>query len=161
GPAATAQYGSLAKDGAIIITTKRGSKNSPLSISINSSFRADKILVAPKLQSEYAQGIYGAYDLSDANGWGPKISEMTDSVKDYLGRNVMLQAYPDNVQNFFQTGYTWMNDIAISGGDEKNDYRIGFGALNSRGIVLNQNLKRYSLSANVGHRFSDKVSSRM
>ncbi len=161
GPAATAQYGSLAKDGAIIITTKRGTKNSPLSISINSSFRVDNILLLPSLQSEYAQGIYGIYNLRYANGWGPKISEMKNTkVPDYLGRSVTLQAYPDNAKNFFQTGNTWMNDIAVSGGDEKNDYRIGFGALNSKGIVLNQTLKRYNLSANIGHRFSDKVSSR-
>ncbi len=161
GPAATAQYGSMAKDGAIIITTKRGSKNAPLSVSVNSSFRVDNILVAPELQSEYAQGIYGQYNLRYSNGWGPKISDMQGTtVKDYLGRDVQLQAYPDNIKNFYQTGNTWMNDVSISGGDAKNDYRISFGALNTKGIVLNQALQRYNLGANVGHAFSDKVSSR-
>ncbi|WP_129022142.1 MULTISPECIES: SusC/RagA family TonB-linked outer membrane protein [Edaphocola] len=161
GPAATAQYGSLAKDGAIIITTKRGSKNAALSVSVNSSYRVEKILIKPELQSEYAQGNYGVYNLRFANGWGPKISDMANTpVTDYLGRTVTLQAHPDNIDNFFQTGSTAINDIAVSGGNDKSDYRIGFGALNSKGIVLNQELNRYNLSANVGHKFTDKFSSR-
>lgn len=85
GPAATAQYGSLAKDGAIIIVTKRGSKNAPISININSSVRWEKLLIKPKLQDQYAQGNYGVYNLRFANGWGPKISDMEgQTVKDYL-----------------------------------------------------------------------------
>ncbi|RQO32010.1 SusC/RagA family TonB-linked outer membrane protein [Taibaiella sp. KBW10] len=161
GPAATAQYGSLAKDGAIIITTKRGSKNAGLSISVNSSYRVEKVLIKPELQTDYAQGNYGVYNLRFANGWGPKISDMANTpVTDYLGRTVTLQAHPDNIDNFFQTGSTAINDIAVSGGNDKSDYRIGFGALNSKGIVLNQELNRYNLSANVGHKFNDKFSSR-
>lgn len=161
GPAATAQYGSLAKDGAIIITTKRGAQNAPLAISVNSSFRVDKILIKPDLQTEYAQGRYGVYNLRYTNGWGPKISEMQGAtVKDFLGRDVTLKANPDNLDNFFQTGNTWINDVGLSGGNEKSDYRISIGALNTTGIVLNQKLSRYNLGANVGHKFSDKVSSR-
>ncbi len=161
GPAATAQYGSLAKDGAIIITTKRGAKNSPLSVSLNSSVRWERILVAPKLQDQYAQGNYGIYSLRYANGWGPKISDMAGTtVKDYLGRDVTLQAHPNNIENFFQTGRTTINDIAVSGGGAQADYRIGFNALNSQGIVMNQDLNRYGLSTNVGYKFNDKFSSR-
>lgn len=161
GPAATAQYGSLAKDGAIIITTKRGANNGELSISVNSSFRAEKVLRLPDLQSEYAQGNFGIYSLKNSNGWGPKISDMQNTpVKDFMGRTVTLKANPNNLENFFETGATYMNDVSLSGGDQKNDYRVSFGALDAKGIVTNQTLKRYNLSTNVGHKFNDKVSSR-
>ncbi|HTO17214.1 MAG TPA: SusC/RagA family TonB-linked outer membrane protein [Edaphocola sp.] len=161
GPAATAQYGSLAKDGAIIITTKRGSKNSPLSINVNSSLRFEKILIKPHMQDQYAQGSFGVYNLKFSNGWGPKISDMAGiKVDDYLGRNGELKAHPDNIDNFFQTGRTSMNDISVSGGNAQTDYRIGFNTLNSRGIVLNQELNRYGLSSNVGFKFNEKFSSR-
>ncbi len=161
GPAATALYGQLAKDGAIVITTKRGKLNTPLSVAINSSIRMEKISVKPHLQDQYAQGNYGVYNLRYANGWGPKISDMAGTtVKDYLGRDVTLQANPDNIDNFFQTGRTSINDISISGGSAQADYRIGFNTLNSRGIVLNQELNRYGLNANIGYKFNDKFSSR-
>jgi len=162
GPAATALYGSLAKDGAIIITTKKGKKGTPLSVTVNSSYRVENILVKPELQSEYAQGNYGAYSLKYTNGWGPKISDMQNTkVKDFLGRDVTLQAHPDNVSNFYQTGRTWMNDVSLLGGTDKTDYRLSFGALSTQGIVANQNLERYNLGLNVGNQFSEKVSSRV
>ncbi len=161
GPAATAQYGSLAKDGAIIITTKKGTKGR-VQIDINSSYRADNPLRLPDFQNEYAQGTFGKYDLRYTNGWGPKIADVQNmTFPDFLGRQVTLQAHPDNRKDFFVTGNTFMNSIGLSGGDEKADFRIGFGNLNATGIVPNQKQDRYNISANVGYKFSDKLSSRV
>jgi TonB-linked SusC/RagA family outer membrane protein len=161
GPAATAQYGSLAKDGAVIITTKRGKKGQ-MEISINSSYRADDPLVLPDLQTQYAQGNFGLYNLRYTNGWGPKISEVQDQkFTDFMGRDVTLTAHPNNLKDFFVTGNTFINSIALSGGDDQSDYRVGFTSTNATGIVINQQQDRYNASVNVGHRFSDKLSSRV
>ena len=120
GPAATALDGARAKNGAIIITTKKGKLNSPTSVTINSSVRFDNILKYPSLQNEYAQGNYGVYNLKSLNGWGPKISDMQDQkVKDFMGDDVTLQAYPDNVKDFFQTGVNFINNVSTSGGGER------------------------------------------
>lgn len=161
GPAATAQYGSLAKDGAIIITTKRGTKGR-VQIDINSSYRADNPLKLPDFQTQYAQGNYGIYNLRYTNGWGPKISDVTgQTFADFLGRQVTLQAYPDNVKNFFITGNTYINTIGLAGGDEKGDFRLSFGNVTANGIVPNQEQNRYNVSGNAGYKFSEKLSARV
>ncbi|MBU2266910.1 MAG: carboxypeptidase-like regulatory domain-containing protein, partial [Bacteroidetes bacterium] len=104
GAAATALYGSRAKDGAVIITTKKGKKNSPTSISVNSSVRFDNALVLPDFQNQYAQGNFGAYNLKYTNGWGPKIADVQNQkFTDFNGDQVTLQAYPNNVKDFFKT----------------------------------------------------------
>ena len=62
GAAATALYGARAKNGAIVITTKRGAKGEG-NISFNSSTRFDNILKLPDMQNEYAQGTQGLFDI--------------------------------------------------------------------------------------------------
>ncbi|MBQ7268774.1 MAG: SusC/RagA family TonB-linked outer membrane protein [Bacteroidales bacterium] len=60
GAAATALYGSQAANGAIIITTKNAeSQDAVFSVSIKSSFAADKVLASPDLQYTYGQGTAG------------------------------------------------------------------------------------------------------
>lgn len=55
GAAATALYGARAKDGAVIITTKKGSKNQQTSVSINSTMRFESVLRLPDFQNSYAR----------------------------------------------------------------------------------------------------------
>jgi len=56
GPAATALYGSLAGNGAIVITTKAGKQSKGIGISINSSLVLDKAGFFPDFQSTYGSG---------------------------------------------------------------------------------------------------------
>ena len=97
GAAATALYGSQAANGAIIITTKSAeSQDAVFSVSVKSSFAADRVLSSPDLQYTYGQGTAGLDyyyylvsgegedvaginprpDLSSTSGmesWGPKL----------------------------------------------------------------------------------------
>ena len=77
GAAATALYGARAKNGAIIITTKKGGKGGQV-VTFNSSVRFDDAFRLPDYQNQYAQGNYGVYSINSTNGWGPKISEVQD-----------------------------------------------------------------------------------
>lgn len=164
GAAATALYGSRAKDGAIIVTTKKGSRGGTPSVSVSSSFRFDNPLLLPEFQNDYAQGSFNPtteeyeYSLRYLNGWGPKISGQTE--KDFLGRDVALQAYPNNVKDFFNTGHSTINNVSISGGTESSDYRLGLTHTGEKGIIPNSKLNRYNLSLNAGTQFSEKLSSR-
>lgn len=161
GAAATALYGARAKNGAIVITTKRGSKKSVTSVSVNSSYRFDQVLKLPDFQNEYAQGNYGVYNLKYVNGWGPKISDVQDQTfPNFLGDNVTLRAYPNNVKDFFKTGTTAINNVALSGGGDNSDYRMSFTSLNQTGIVPQEKLDRYTFAVNAGREFSKKLSAR-
>jgi TonB-linked SusC/RagA family outer membrane protein len=150
GAAATALYGARAKNGAIIITTKKGRKGAT-SISVNSSIRYDNVLKLPHLQNEYAQGNQGTYNLANTNGWGPKISEVQDrKFVNFLGDSVTLKAYPDNVKEFYKTGKTYINSVSFEGGGEGGDYRFGFTNTTQDGIISKQKLERNVISLSAG-----------
>ena len=63
-----------------MITTKKGSRNSQVSVTVNSSTRFENVLKLPDFQNDYAQGSYGKYNVKMLNGWGPKISSVQDPV---------------------------------------------------------------------------------
>lgn len=84
GPSASALYGSRGQYGAIVITTKKGSKDKRgISVDFNSSFLVENgFLAIPKVQDEYGPGDHGRYAFADGKGgglndsdydiWGPK-----------------------------------------------------------------------------------------
>lgn len=164
GAAATALYGSRAKDGAVIINTKKGKKGTVSSVSFNSSTRFDNPLVLPEFQNEYAQGNFNTttkeydYSLKYLNGWGPKIQGQT--VTDFAGDQVQLMAYKNNVRDFYETGISAINNVSFAGGGEKSDYRFSFTSTNEKGIIPGNKQDKYNVSVNSGTSFNDKLSSR-
>jgi TonB-linked SusC/RagA family outer membrane protein len=158
GAAAAALYGSRASNGAIIVTTKRGKKGDAAQITINSSLRFDNPLRLPDYQNEYAQGLDGKFNVQNLNGWGPRIAGQT--VEDFRGEETQLEAFPTNVEDFYETGRTLINNLAVAGGNENSDYRFSLTSLNQTGIFPNSELNRYTLSLNAGRKFSQKINSR-
>ncbi len=161
GAAATALYGARAKDGAVIITTKKGSRNQSTCVTINSTMRFESILRLPDFQNTYAQGnpTTGNYAYGNQNGWGPRIEGQT--VKNFLGQDVQLRAYKNNVKDFYETGKTYINSISVAGGDEKNDFRLGLTSHNQTGIIPNNEYDKYNVSFNGGRKFNDKLEARI
>jgi TonB-dependent SusC/RagA subfamily outer membrane receptor len=60
GPEATALYGSQASSGAIIITTKKGTKDGRLKLGYDNSFRFSSITRLPEIQNVFGNGFNGA-----------------------------------------------------------------------------------------------------
>ena len=163
GAAASALYGSRARNGFIVLTTKRGKANAErkTNITLNSSFRTDNIFRLPEIQSEYAQGNLGVYNPQLANGWGPKISSMTSEVTDYKGEKAILKSNPDNWKDFYVRGSTYINSISFDGANEKTDYRVSFTNLAQTGIIPESKMGRNTLSFNGGTKVTDKLTSRI
>ena len=164
GAAATALYGSRAAGGAIIVTTKKGKSNADgnTSVTINSTFRFDDLFRVPDYQQEYAMGTNGVYN-SGFNGtdWGPRIVGQTVPNAPVTNVPGVLRAVKDNgIRDFFDTGYTHINNFAISDADEKSDYRLSMTSLNQSGILPGSKLNRYTASLNAGFRHNDKLESR-
>ena len=61
GPAATALYGQRAANGAIVITTKRGTRKKFSGVEVNLGATFEKIALLPPYQNEYAGGYSSAY----------------------------------------------------------------------------------------------------
>ena len=162
GAAATALYGARAKDGAIVITTKKGKKNSPVFVTVNSSTRFENVLKLPDFQNEYAQGSYGVYNVKMLNGWGPKISSVQDQqFTDYKGDKVTLKANPDNVKDFYETGMSYINNVSVAGGGEKADFRLSFTSTNQTGVVPGSDYNKYAFSVNAGMNFTKNFTGRI
>jgi TonB-linked SusC/RagA family outer membrane protein len=144
GPAAAVLYGSRAAAGAIIITTKKGGIGGRSEITAGSSYSIQNAQGLPKLQNQYGQGSTGIYNPTSANSWGPKFGSAPTVANGLIvgGAAVPYQAYPDNINDFFETGTISDNNLAISGGDAKQNFTLSGGYLSQNGILPNTNVKR-------------------
>ena len=84
GPNSAALYGSRAGNGVILITTKKGTKDTKLGITLNTNTTMDDLMDLPSLQNEYGQGSAGAYPIyiqeggvnigvANSGSWGAKM----------------------------------------------------------------------------------------
>jgi TonB-linked SusC/RagA family outer membrane protein len=159
GAGSAAIYGSEASNGAVLITTKRGSGKA--TIVYQNSVQAEKVAYYPKLQTTYGTygGEGGAY-LDPLTGfslyvpfenqeYGPayngQLVPLGAPLDSANGKQVMVpyKAYPVSpIDAFFQTGITEQNDISYSQGDAKNSIYISAQNANRTTIVpLDKNVR--------------------
>lgn len=159
GGAAAALYGQRAKDGVILITTKRGRNIGGETVTATSSLRVSSPLVLPDFQNTYAQGSAGAYQSTSLNGWGPTIAGQR--VENIRGDSVTLQPYPDNVRDFYQNGILAINSFSFSSANDVSDFRLGITNQDQNGIVPSSNLRRTTVNINAGYHLTDKFHARL
>ena len=180
GPNAAALYGFRGANGAILITTKRGTKDKRgFSVDFNSSTMVDKgFTTIPKVQNDYGPGEYNSYrfgddDFGQANGynqndydvWGPKfngqlISQYDSPVDPNTGirsGTPWIARGKDNLQRFLQAGILSTNNIAIGASNEKYDVRASVSNSYQRGIVPNTNLDIINFNLSFGFNFTPKL----
>ncbi|TKD61390.1 SusC/RagA family TonB-linked outer membrane protein [Flavobacterium sp. ASW18X] len=182
GGEATALYGMRGTNGVLVITTKTGKKGKALGISINSTVSFSNPYIFPDYQNEYGQGhspdlfhfIDGfGYDEGLAGGdggtdesWGPRLDAGLEFVQfgSYIQNPDNPQplpwvSYPNSVvDNFYQTGLSTDNTVALSGGTESTSYRLSLGLTDATGIVYNTDLKKYNIAGNVSFDLNEKWS---
>jgi TonB-linked SusC/RagA family outer membrane protein len=163
GPNAAALYGSRAANGVILITTKKGTLNRGLGVTYSGSFNFDTPLLLPKFQNEYGQGTGGNVpasigDLRSTSGsWG---ALMDGSMKIYgTGLNGETRPYspqPDNVRNFFNTGVTLVNTIALDGGNAQSTLRFSYTNTSANSMVPGSELSRHNFNLRGTTNLTDK-----
>ncbi|MEP6738545.1 MAG: SusC/RagA family TonB-linked outer membrane protein, partial [Chryseolinea sp.] len=181
GPAAAALYGSRGQNGAIMITTKKGTKDQRgFAIDFNSSTMMDKgFLTIPKVQNEYGGGEYNTYrfgddDLGQKGGWnqndydvwGPRlngqlISQYDSPIDPATGIRTATPYIPrgkDNLQRYLRAGILSTNNISVSSSGEKYDLRASVSQTYQRGIVPNTQLNISNFNVSATYRFSPKLS---
>ena len=165
GPTAAALYGSRAGNGVILITTKKGKPNQGIGISVNSTGSMEKVMLLPDYQNSYGQGTGGAYNIGDGGrSWGPKLDgrdmkvPVNTEYPPLVGEIIKWVPSPDNVKDFYETGYTLSNNVAISGGNDKGSLRLSYTNLTQTGLVPNTDQKRDNISLNATYKFTDKLS---
>jgi len=145
GGAAAALYGSRAANGVIVITTKKGSgAKGRTDISLNSSYSIQKAYGLIENQNVYGQGTNGIYSAITGNSWGPKIGA-TPTVANGLivnGQPIPYVNYPNNVQDFFEKGSVFDNNLTINSGDANQNFTFSIGNSKQIGIVPNTEFNR-------------------
>lgn len=185
GAAATALYGSQASNGAIMITTKKGKKNTAMGVSFSSTFSVGSVdrSTLPTYQKKYGEGYagedssYGADifgnpdalvastgdDASYGNAFDPNISVYQWDAFVVGNQNYGLatpwKAATNDPNSFFEHSYSYTNNITLSGGDEKSTYNLGFTNSDDSGVLPNSKLKKNSLNGNFSRDLNDKLKS--
>lgn len=131
GAAAAALYGSDASNGAIIITTKKGTAGKG-KITYSNAFRWDDAYGFPEVQSKYANGNYGTTNYFFTSRYGGLYPE-----------GMMLY---DNLANIFQTGFSSKHNLSAEGGTDKLTFRAAVSTLDQKGVVKTSDYQRINIS---------------
>ena len=67
-------------------------------------------------------------------------------------------ARPDNVRDFYETGWTRISNLAFDGGDERGHYRLSLTDLDSDSYIPGVDLRRRTVAARLGFRPTDRLS---
>lgn len=163
GSAAAALYGSRASRGVVVVTTKtgRGRKaNKGLEVTLSSSYTLEEIASLPVFQNKYGAG--ADFNYQQANGsWGAAFNNAAgyptrETIPHWLaadphfpqfsGTTVPYQAYPNNVQDVFETGGMYDNSLTLRGGDQNTNFGATISNLTQSGVIPNSTFDRTSLS---------------
>ncbi|HMG07062.1 MAG TPA: SusC/RagA family TonB-linked outer membrane protein, partial [Mucilaginibacter sp.] len=178
GPNAAALYGSRAANGAILITTKKGKKNSGLGISYNGNYMAARVLQFPDMQNIYGEGtggrmtgtLVGPLGLgviqagssgNPARNWGaPMLGQP------YLAYNGQLTTYSPQatVTDLFQTAGTSTQNLSLSNADDNSAFRLSYSRTDANDVIQKQNVvSKNNFQLNVSRQFAPwlKIETRM
>lgn len=189
GATAAALYGSRAANGAIVLTTKKGSVQQGLyGVSINTSMMFDTPLRYPRIQNQYGAG-NGSRDYQYVDGgqsyennipnYGKKfdpnllVPQFDSPAGQYQAADLEARktqpgvpvtptpwvGHSDNFRKFLQVGVTSSNNISFSSGSDKGTYRFSYGNILNQGIAPNTNLVRHSFTVRGEQKLTDKLTS--
>ena len=186
GANAAALYGNRARDGVVMITSKRAKKGA-LNISFNNTTQIERVATLVDYQNEYGGGYTQEWSqftfdptrddaaLSGLNGadipefyadesWGPKLdgrqvaqwNAFIPGVEGY-GQTRPWAAQPNNVRDFFETGVFVNNSLSIGKADD--NYSINATLTNSQrtGVLPGSSQDKTFLNLNAIIDLSDKL----
>lgn len=152
GAAATSLYGSRGLNGAIVITTKKGRPGTGLGIDYGFTYQTSNIYKAPmEFQNERGQGSWSAAEgnwrpdgsmIKTMGSWGPLYDGSLHPAVWNYDIKVPYVAQPDNWKAFFRNGKYINHNVALSGGGEKNTFRLSYSHTNIDGSLPNNAMIR-------------------
>ena len=178
GASAAALYGSRGKNGAILISTKRGSKDKRgFQVDFNSSNMLDNGFYAiPVTQDEYGPGDHGKYAFGDGKGgglndgdydggWGPKFDGQlipqydspVDPITGVRKGTPWTARGKNNLERFLEPGLLSTNNISISSTGDKYNLRFSGSHIYQKGIVPNTKLNMTNFNVTTDYSFSEKL----
>ena len=166
GATAAALYGSRAKDGVIMITTKSRGDSKGIGVTFNSNFTNETPLDFTDYQYEYGQGEF-------VNGVGTRPTtpnptsgqwsfgeKFAPGMTQVLFDGVSLPYVPqyDRIRKFYRNGQNFTNTISLATSGEKGGMNLSFANMDSKGIVPNNTFSRKTVNFGFSYDLSKKLS---
>lgn len=130
-------------------------------------------------QFEYVDGLGGGINDNITYSWGPRLDvgnliPQFDSpvvlpdgtivrggdTSLYSGLAITpteFNSHPDNLKDFYETGVTTINNVAVASGFEKGNYRFSFTDVRSESIIPGVNLDRQTFATKLNFDPTDKT----
>lgn len=183
GATASALYGAIGRNGALMITTKRGGKGTKVEINSSTMFQPS-YLVVPEVQTAYGNGDNGKYAYVNGSGsgtegfgwiWGPRLDvpdpntasgfverpQYNSPIDPVTGQRIpipFISRGKDNIRNFFQNGLISSNNVNLTSGNDMGNFRLSASHIYQKGPVPNTDLNNTSFTVAGGYKLSDKLS---
>ncbi len=179
GPSATALYGINAANGALIITTKKGKgrQGGGVSVTLGTKFNWSQVNKLPDLQDQWVKGTgnnYRSYESSTSGSWGPSVDttywdpsqaslfnangQMIGSARADTTPGAIKMTPFDNLDQFYRTGFAIENNVSLSGGDDRNTFRVSYSRVKDNGVVPTSDFTRNTLALAGTSALSKKLS---
>ncbi|MGY3213543.1 SusC/RagA family TonB-linked outer membrane protein [Mucilaginibacter sp. HD30] len=168
GSTAAALYGSRAANGAIIITTKSGAKNAKFSVDFSSNFAADQVLDYNRYQMIYGHGVWDAVNMTGrkpkdvgesitygGQTWGAKYDG--SPVDFFDGSKGPYLPNPHRITEYYRTGTSFNNSLAISGGNATTSFRLGYSNQDAKGISPVNDYHKKIVNFGLNSKLTDKL----
>ena len=162
GATAAALYGSRAKDGVVMITTKSGGAGKGLGVEYNTNLTTETPLDFTDFQYEYGQGEGGlrptaANPLSGVWSFGEKFEPgMTQILFD--GEEWPYEPVRDRIRKFYNTGTNWTNTVRLFNNGENGGFSLSLANSDNDGIVPNSEFNRKTINIGFNQNISKKLS---
>ncbi len=160
GQAATL-YGSDGVNGAIVITTRKGSRRPEIVVTHSSN--AESVNFLPKFQEQFGSGsAYGSnmeenFFPTENQQYGPRYDgSLRGAGRTTINGNRLILPYshiPGVRKSMWNTGYTGQSDISYRAGDENSSFYASYQNVTSSGIVPKDKYNRNSLRLNAGRNY--------
>ena len=154
GAGGAAIFGSDASNGALVITTKRGTRGKSV-ITASQTTNVEQVSFLPQLQQRFGSGT-GSDDVKtytpyENQQYGPAFDGSLRRIgKPRADGTFQTVAYSpvDDKDNFWENGLANQSDISVSSGDEKATYFLSAQYLDQKSTVPNDFYNRFSLRVN-------------
>ncbi len=150
GATASALYGSRAKDGVVMITTKNRGTGKGIGVDYNINYTEDTPLDYTDFQYEYGQGERGvrpttAFPQSGVWSFGEKFQPgMTQVLFD--GKTYPYEPVYDRYKKFYRTGKNLTNTVTLSNGGENGGFSLSLSNTDNSGIMPNSKFNRKTIN---------------
>ncbi len=154
GTSGTAIYGPDGRNGAIVITTKKGTRDGKPTVTVSQTTQMERVSFLPDFQSRFGSGSSvdmfgnGVYDPIENQQYGPEfdgsIVPIGPELEDGDQQTTTYIAKPKEKKKFWSNGLTLQNDISVAG----QNFYLGVQYVDVKGILPKDKNTRASIRFN-------------